>query len=172
MFSVKWKLSRHTGVQVSITKWHMGEGGLKYAKKVSRIIWMAPYSFSDSRVCAWLFMAVFLNWWAAKSFREHIKTILFLSFQSYCTFRCAANFFSQRVCPKLKMLIKALQKAEYFRKIQNRFFSVLRVFCIASKSYFQNTKHMTKQTKLNFFRPKNGALGPKNRVTVFKNVRF
>jgi hypothetical protein len=30
------------GVRASVTKWHMGEGELKYAKKVSRIIWMAP----------------------------------------------------------------------------------------------------------------------------------
>ncbi len=32
------------GLRDNVTEWHLGDGGgLKSVKKVSRIIWMAPY---------------------------------------------------------------------------------------------------------------------------------
>jgi len=46
MFSVQWKLSRHTGgggVRDSVTKWHMGEGGSKIARKSVTYYLNGPY---------------------------------------------------------------------------------------------------------------------------------
>ena len=60
---------------------HGGEGGLKSAEKVSRIIWMAPYSISSNQ--GWLFFSKFQFYHSEKCYYEGIIVGFLENIQSY-----------------------------------------------------------------------------------------